>query len=341
MTPFVITDLLLRGASIGLLALLAVRLLSLRPRRFLGLSFFLLALAVIDYVLVSAPVALHGQGALFRVLLYLPVLVPFLLWWAGMAMFVDNFRPRPWHGLLALALLLPVPFLERFAWAEPARMLISFAFYGHLIYVAVATGAADLVEERRRFRFWFILSAVALAGLVQWFELSAAGHALPATAYPIQPLAVLALVSAFAFWALRITGPVWQAQAPPRAAPAPPRADDAHLLARLEAEMAAGAWRREGLTIADLAERLDIPPHRLRALINGALGYRNFPAFVNERRIEAARSALSDPAQAGRPILSVAFDVGFASIGPFNRAFREIVGESPSAYRARKLAETG
>jgi AraC-like DNA-binding protein len=35
-----------------------------------------------------------------------------------------------------------------------------------------------------------------------------------------------------------------------------------------------------------------------------------------------------------RSITDVCLDVGFNSLGTFSRTFREIVGESPSAYRA-------
>jgi AraC-like DNA-binding protein len=34
-------------------------------------------------------------------------------------------------------------------------------------------------------------------------------------------------------------------------------------------------------------------------------------------------------------VSDICFDVGFNSLGTFTRTFREIVGESPSAYRAR------
>jgi transcriptional regulator GlxA family with amidase domain len=37
----------------------------------------------------------------------------------------------------------------------------------------------------------------------------------------------------------------------------------------------------------------------------------------------------------GRPVTEICFDVGFSSLGTFSRTFREIVGESPSAYRTR------
>ncbi len=68
-------------------------------------------------------------------------------------------------------------------------------------------------------------------------------------------------------------------------------------------------------------------------MINKGLGYRNFAQFVNEHRIGAACEVLSDPARADTPVLSIAYDVGFASIGPFNRAFREKHQQSPTEYR--------
>jgi AraC-like DNA-binding protein len=35
-------------------------------------------------------------------------------------------------------------------------------------------------------------------------------------------------------------------------------------------------------------------------------------------------------------IITIALDAGFGSLGPFNRAFREAEGMTPSAYRAQK-----
>ena len=42
-----------------------------------------------------------------------------------------------------------------------------------------------------------------------------------------------------------------------------------------------------------------------------------------------------------RSVTEICFDVGFASLGTFSRTFREIVGESPSAYRARFAGPAG
>jgi AraC-like DNA-binding protein len=99
------------------------------------------------------------------------------------------------------------------------------------------------------------------------------------------------------------------------------------------------AYREEGLTIAALALRLRLPEHRLRKLINQHLGHRNFSAYLNQWRIDEAKAALTDPSQREVPISTIALDAGFASLGPFNRAFKAGTGLTPSEFRARSLAD--
>ena len=89
--------------------------------------------------------------------------------------------------------------------------------------------------------------------------------------------------------------------------------------------------------IASLALRASIPETQLRRLINDCLGYRNFPSYVNAHRIAAAKSRLSDPGEARVSISTIAYDIGFASLGPFNRAFKEEAGVSPSEWRRKSL----
>jgi len=78
----------------------------------------------------------------------------------------------------------------------------------------------------------------------------------------------------------------------------------------------------------------------LRELIHSQLGYRNFPAYVNDHRLQEVEQKLADPAFDRRPILTLALEAGFGSIGPFNRAFRERHGVTPSAFRAQRAAAT-
>jgi AraC-like DNA-binding protein len=49
-------------------------------------------------------------------------------------------------------------------------------------------------------------------------------------------------------------------------------------------------------------------------------------------------AALADPAQEAVPILTIAMDAGFQSLGPFNRAFKAQTGVTPSEFRRLQLS---
>ncbi|MDU6560307.1 MAG: helix-turn-helix domain-containing protein, partial [Streptococcus vestibularis] len=66
-------------------------------------------------------------------------------------------------------------------------------------------------------------------------------------------------------------------------------------------------------------------------------GHRNFSAFLNRYRLDDAKAALSDPGQRDVPILTIAIDAGFQSIGPFNRAFKAATAMTPSEFRRQAL----
>jgi AraC-like DNA-binding protein len=114
---------------------------------------------------------------------------------------------------------------------------------------------------------------------------------------------------------------------------APSRPDrDAPALARLADAMAQQrVYRREGLALAELATLVGVSDAALRELINRRLGFRNFNDFLHHHRLgEAAESLRAED----RPILSIALECGYGSIGPFNRAFRQRMGMTPTEYRA-------
>ena len=58
--------------------------------------------------------------------------------------------------------------------------------------------------------------------------------------------------------------------------------------------------------------------------------------YLLSRRIERASALLRDT---NLPILDIAFDTGWNSLGTFGRTFRDIIGESPRDLRARARAE--
>ncbi len=105
--------------------------------------------------------------------------------------------------------------------------------------------------------------------------------------------------------------------------------------------MADGAYRQTGLTIRGLADQLGHPEHRLRKLINGRLGFRNFSAFLNSYRIPEARETLADASKVRMPILTIALDLGYGSLGPFNRTFKTETGMTPTQFRQDALGSQG
>lgn len=346
-------DTLLRGAGAGIFGLLVLQaglLARTAPGRLRPAVLALTALGMLCYLLVSSPALAARLGPAHELLVLLPTLNPFLIWWLGLSLFDDGFGPRPWH-LIVLVATAGLAFASAsFVAAGWLRGILVAGLYGHLLWVALVTARGDLVAERRHFRVWFLTASALLGLAVTMVEIFYRAEPLPAPVYPLHAFALLALGLLFALWIPRLPGTLWppdestgsaEAAIPAPTPDASLSAADRLLLDRLEAEMAEGLWRREGLTIGGLAAHLSVPEHRLRRLINGALGHRNFPAFINARRIAAARAALDDPARAHEPILSIAHEVGFASLGPFNRAFRQFSGCSPRDYRRDALEKAG
>ncbi len=100
-------------------------------------------------------------------------------------------------------------------------------------------------------------------------------------------------------------------------------------------------YREENLTISRLATKLAVPEYRLRRLINQRLGYRNFNAFLNTYRLQQVVAAMAEPKSSHLPILTLALDAGFQSIGPFNRAFKLQFEMTPTEFRTKHRADSG
>ena len=53
--------------------------------------------------------------------------------------------------------------------------------------------------------------------------------------------------------------------------------------------------------------------------------------YLQRRRLERARALLRETE---RPVTQVCLDVGFSSLGSFSQTFGDVIGMSPTAYRA-------
>ncbi|WP_339736899.1 AraC family transcriptional regulator [uncultured Maricaulis sp.] len=148
-------------------------------------------------------------------------------------------------------------------------------------------------------------------------------------------LAVLAVASVAV--AFRLRYPLLPATAEKPAA----TAEEHALAARLERLMRDETpYLEPELKVADLARSLQTPDYKVTRAITAGLQQPNFNRYVNALRVEHAKALLRDPREASRSILLIALDSGFASLGPFNRAFKADTGMTPRAWRADGVAST-
>jgi AraC-like DNA-binding protein len=272
-----------------------------------------------------------------------------VFWLFARALFDDSFQPRVWHAA-PWAAVVALSLVNCLVWA-PAQTpdprifavvvtVISLGFAALAVSQTIASWSTDLVEERRRLRVFVVVVAAAYAGFNAFLQLFLAGD--PAGVAPTVDAAILAMVViAIAYSLTRIDGAAIFAdvQRPAAAAAAAAAsieqtASDRKLLDALRRLMAdERIYRHEGITIGTLATKLAVPEYRLRRLINQQLGHRNFNVFLNNHRIEEAKAALADPTQAEVPVITIAMDAGFQSLGPFNRAFKATTGVTPTEYR--------
>lgn len=270
-----------------------------------------------------------------------------VFWAFAAALFDDSFRLRWWHGALWLLLVLG-GFAMCLAPGQALGLtltLSSFVFAALAIAVTVVSWRNDLVERRRTFRLFVVGASALYIGLNAAAQLAGIPRSAPAEGSLVGALGLLAIVGISAVMLLKaggnalFVGPAeLQPSLPQPAAPASEPSEDRTLLARLDHLMTVErAYRQDGLTIADLARKLGLLEYRLRRLINQGLGHRNFNSFVNGYRIAEIKAALADPAQAEVPVLTLALDSGFNSLGPFNRAFKAATGLTPSEFRRQNM----
>src|SRR5438552_18381181 len=94
------------------------------------------------------------------------------------------------------------------------------------------------------------------------------------------------------------------------------------------------------------AQPLDVPALAQIAHVSEAHFIRTFRAtfdetphrYLQRRRVERAMYLLR---ATNRSVTDICLDVGFTSLGTFSRIFRDIVGETPSAYRDRGALKPG
>lgn len=340
-------DVFIRGLAVGAMLVTPLAVLRSPVTRDIKIATVLLGISTSAWLVTESRILCAAFGD--SLLLWLPAMpIGALFWLFVLCVFEDRrlswllFSPALLLLVTGVPMQLGPPEVAGPLWLM--RNVLSGLLAAHAGVVVLRGWRGDLIEGRRRSRV-IVVTLIALYAIMEaaisiLHRIDPEGPWLTvAVGEPAGGAMIAGLILAVAGLFLQARPALFGASR--RAEPAPDtraEAIDRLAIERLQTTMAAEGWRREGLTIGDLAAELDLPEHRLRRLINQRLGHRNFADFVNGQRIEAAKRRLADPAEARTTVAAIAFDLGFGSLGPFNRAFRAATGSTPTEWRRQALA---
>ncbi len=320
------------------------------------------AFAFLCYLLLPFARSIWGLDLVAHLMNAAATSIPGLIWLLGRAFFSDDRKIPVWFWLAwfgYMALWLPdfreLSMFSSDSWQVIFSLLpqlVKLLLVLHVIYMAIEGRASDLVANRLKLRVPIAIGAAGLASMVIVVEIWA-GQKMPMAIEIFGSIVmfIVALTTNVYLFNLRTDLPLdrgggiiageTQFDGNPETAmrsgveTRTETAADRKLLEKVTVLMETSRfYARHSVTLGDLAEEVGAPAYRLRHAINSGLGYRNFNQFLNEYRIrEASLRLISQPEL---PILSIALDVGFRSLSSFNKAFREIQKQTPSAFRGRE-----
>jgi AraC-like DNA-binding protein len=301
-------------------------------------------LSILCYVVIESE-AVQSLSALKVIAAIGAICIPVQFWFLARAIFDDHFKFIP--SILIWFLVQLIPHFNFFAGdlisspgfhqlSNTTASITSLGFVGAGLYTALRTKRGDLVDARIRFRNVFTILTATLIGVTLIVEAVPIDKQTTVVLQILQRSSIFAITLYFLLSNFTIRSGFFFKEIPK---PKAPVFDNPVLFARLQKLMEEQRiYKKEGLTIGELAELLNEQEYRLRKLINGQLGFRNFNDFLNQYRINDACETLSDPDQTRKTILEIAYELGYQSIGPFNKAFKDLKGITPTAYRKSQVS---
>jgi AraC-like DNA-binding protein len=365
-TPVTVLDLALRAAATAFLLATALRLSAKHRARPAGIPGALLCIGLVAYLAAPHLLAPDRATPLSFVVLAAAIANPGLIWVVARGLFRERAGAgRPQALVVSASVVLglvfayelpqslfgALPVVEFASRVMPHGTALSFILLA--IIEAQRDVRNDLVERRRRLRMVFITSIAVYAALVAVVETALRGERPPPSLELVHHglVAVASLAAAVLIYrhGEELLGhspvaarpkpgeplPPEPGNPPPPGPPPQPRAEPSDpLRAELEAWIARQGFLEPDLTIAGLAKTLRTQEYKLRRLLNGELGFRNFNDFLHRHRIPVACQRLAQQQAGEMSILELSMAVGYRSLATFNRAFKEVTGQSPTEYRA-------
>lgn len=267
----------------------------------------------------------------------------FFIWLFGVSVFDDRFRFGwrevavfiGWNAFWWTAWALGSGLGDLHPLANPSELLFALGLIAHVCWRMLAGWADDLLQRRRRDRLFVVGAIVLIATIDLVTELLGPWISVSPLFERIESILVVGVALLFVLWFLQSDGTALRHVSSGRVeTPArmlSPR--DQQLETQLNKALAERVYLQPDLSITALALQLGTSVPHLRKFINETSGFRNFRDFLNSHRLEVAKATLGADGGGDIPILTIAFDAGFASLASFNRVFKAAVGVTPSVYR--------
>ncbi len=236
----------------------------------------------------------------------------------------DLFHLAAPAGLLVLRVARPDgPYLD-------AIIIASQAFYGVFAFIRISAPSPAIGRWKLMICGW--LMAMAVADLLVMIELIDRAPLGQSRFLIVALSGFFIFLIYFLLTLLHRTGPLsWITSRVRRSVPA---TDD--VAARLEQHMrSARPWLNPELTVARLARQLALPQRIVSETVNDRFGV-SVSRWINGWRIGEAQRLIQ--AAPERPLVELMLDCGFQTRSNFNKAFKDVTGETPSAWRQRTCA---
>ena len=325
--------------------ILFMLVVSVRGPARLSIPINLLIISTLAFLIKTSPKLLEVMSFAYWPLWFLTTTAAYFVWLCADSLF-DLERPPRWAMILfplltTNCMLFPLITGSNNSFMHGLAIAASVIVVLHALYSVYKGSLDDLFQPRRRFRLCFISCIALTATYIMIMELVFLGRPEPGWVSLSNTLLIAGTLLAISVPML--TQPSDLLPEPELAhVPNPDKSESSLIEQQIETALATAmkdrAYARTGLTIRQLAEEIKTPEHQLRAVINQRLGYKNFSTYLNGFRIEEACKRLTDPEQVRTQVLTIALDTGFASLAPFNRAFRAHKGMTPTEYRKAKLS---
>lgn len=261
------------------------------------------------------------------------------IWFFALSLFDKNFKLNIFH--LSIALIYSFCCLMERAvifdfidilpsWWALLINSMSVLIVIHMVSATLLGRRDDLIESRRKSRVYFVLM-IAFSVLSVTIFGSILFNQYQAT---IDVIGIWPAIVWGAYWLCFVPSKVFSFDVGEPEQVSSMSARDVDLQKRLNIEvLEKQCFLENDLSIESLAKRLGVSEYRLRCFINKTLGHTNFSTYINAYRIEGIKKELSNSEKSHIPILTIAMNHGFNSLSPFNRAFKQVEGMTPSEFR--------